>query len=71
MITDDPGTPGNGHWENNFAVTFEHRPNEWSFEAPALALNYGLGENIHFTLQVSYVVLKRSDRRRREHGGGG
>ncbi len=61
MITDDPGTPGNGHWENNLAITFEHRPNEWSFEAPALDLNYGLGENIQLTLQTSYVVLKRSD----------
>jgi hypothetical protein len=22
MITDDPGTPGNGKWENNFAIIF-------------------------------------------------
>jgi hypothetical protein len=21
MITDDPGTPGNGKWENNFAIS--------------------------------------------------
>ena len=28
MITDDPGTPGNGKWENNFAIIFEHRPDE-------------------------------------------
>jgi len=60
MITDDPGTPGNGHWENNLAVTFEHRPNEWLIEAPAVDLNYGLGEHIQLTLQTALVVLKRS-----------
>jgi hypothetical protein len=41
MITDDPGTSGNGHWENNLAISFEHRPNEWSIDAPAIDLNYG------------------------------
>ncbi len=28
MITDDPGTPGNGKWENNVAIAFEHRAGE-------------------------------------------
>jgi hypothetical protein len=60
MITDDPGTPGNGHFENNFAVAFEHRPNESSVDLPAIDLNYGLGEHIQLTLQTSYVILKRS-----------
>src|SRR5450432_465721 len=59
MITDDPGTPGNGHFENNYAVAFEHRPNESSVELPALDLNYGLGEHIQLTLQTSYITLKR------------
>ena len=61
MITDDPGTPGNGHWENNFPIAFEHRPNEWSVEAPAFDLNYGWGDHIQLTLQMSLVTLKRSD----------
>ena len=46
MITDDPGTPGNGHWENNLAIAFEHRPNEWLIDAPAIDLNYGWGDHI-------------------------
>ena len=41
MITDDPGTPGNGKWENNLASIFEHRPNETSIDVPAIDLNYG------------------------------
>jgi len=61
MITDDPGTPGNGHWENNIAISFEHRANEWSIDAPAIDLNYGWGDHIQLTLQTSLVTLKRSD----------
>jgi hypothetical protein len=61
MITDDPGTPGSGHWEINIATTLERRPHEQSWGLPALDLNYGLGERIQLTLQTSFVVLKRSD----------
>jgi hypothetical protein len=60
MITDDPGTPGNGHWENNVAIAFEHRPNETSLHLPSLDLNYGLGDHIQLTLQTSGVIQKRS-----------
>jgi hypothetical protein len=60
MITDDPGTPGNGKWENNFAIIFEHRPNETSIDVPQIDLNYGLGEHIQLTLQNAPVLLKRS-----------
>src|SRR2546430_17365725 len=60
MITDDPGTPGNGKWENNFAITFEHRPDETGYEVPAIDLNYGVGEHIQLTLQSAPVLLKRS-----------
>jgi len=61
MITDDPGTPGNGHFENNFAVTFEHRPNEWLLGTPEIDLNYGVGEHIQLNLETAFVVLKRAN----------
>jgi hypothetical protein len=61
MITDDPGTPGNGHFEINIATTLARRPHEQSWGLPALDLNHGLGERIQLTLQTSFVVLKRSD----------
>ena len=60
MITDDPGTPGNGKWENNLAIAFEHRPNETAIDVPAIDLNYGVGEHIQLTLQTAPVLLKRS-----------
>ena len=60
MITDDPGTPGNGKWENNFAIIFEHRPDQTQYEVPEIDLNYGVGEHIQLTLQTAPVLLKRS-----------
>src|SRR5947208_5300660 len=61
MITDDPGTPGNGKWENNIAIAFSHAPNEWSIDSPAIDLNYGWGDHIQLTLQGEPTLLKRSD----------
>jgi hypothetical protein len=60
MITDDPGTPGNRKWEINLALTFEHLPNETSYDAPGIDLNYGVGENVQLTLQGGPVLLKRN-----------
>ncbi len=59
MITDDPGTPGNGKWENNVAIAFEHRSSQTSYEVPALDLNYGVGEHVQLTLQTGPVILKQ------------
>ena len=61
MITDDPGTPGNGRWEINLAIAFEHHAGESLFDLPAIDLNYGLGDNIQLTLQTAPVLLKRED----------
>jgi hypothetical protein len=62
MITDDPGTPGPGKWENNIAIAFEHRSGETAYDLPAIDLNYGVGERIQLTLQTAPVLLKRNDR---------
>src|SRR3954464_9254210 len=59
MISDDPGTPGNGKWENNFAIIFEHRSGETSIDLPQFDLNYGVGEHIQLTLQTAPVLFKR------------
>ncbi len=61
MITDDPGTPGNRHWEINLATVFAHRPGETSFDAPGIDLNYGLGDHLQLTLQGGPAWLKRRD----------
>jgi hypothetical protein len=61
MITDDPGTPGNGKFEINLAIAFEHRAGETALDAPGIDINYGLGDRIQLTLQGGPVLLKRSD----------
>lgn len=60
FITDDPGTPGDGHWEINVAWTHEHRPGETADELPLLDLNYGVGDRIQLKYEVPYVVLRES-----------
>jgi len=60
MITDDPGTPGAGKFEINLAVAFQHRPGEMAVDAPAIDINYGLGDRIQLTLQGGSTLLKRS-----------
>jgi hypothetical protein len=62
MITDDPGTPGDGKFEINLAIAFEHRPGETSFDAPVIDFNYGVGDRIQLTLQGGPALLKRRDR---------
>lgn len=61
MLTDDPGTPGNGKWENNIAFTFEHRPDGTLFDLPQFDLNYGAGDHIQLNFQTAPALLKRSD----------
>jgi hypothetical protein len=46
---------------NNFAIVFEHRPDETAYHVPAIDLNYGVGERIQLTLQTAPLLLKRSD----------
>ncbi|MFZ1219363.1 MAG: hypothetical protein WAO00_08715, partial [Chthoniobacterales bacterium] len=60
---DDPGTPGDGKFEINLAIAFERRPNESAFNAPAIDINYGVGDRIQLTLQGGPVLLKR-----KQHG---
>ncbi len=61
MITDDPGTPGNGHWENNFAITLEHRAGQTLLGTPLFDLNYGWGDHVQLTLQMPLAVLTEQD----------
>lgn len=61
FLTDDPGTPGDGNWEINMALTTERRPEERVFEAPILDINYGLGPRFQLKYQVPYLVVGSND----------
>ena len=61
LITDDPETPGNGHWEINVAWTLSQKQNERLFAIPLLDINYGFGEHVQLKAEVPWLVLQ--DRR--------
>jgi hypothetical protein len=43
LVTDDPDTPGGGHWENNLAAMATRTSGRWTLAAPDADLNYGWG----------------------------
>lgn len=57
LITDDPGTPGDGNWEINIGFTIEKLKTETSYEAPILDINYGLGERLQLKYEVPWLIL--------------
>ena len=59
MITDDPGVPGDGHWEISTAVTTARREGERVTELPLVDINYGIGDRLQLKYEVAW--LRRSD----------
>src|SRR4051794_37439935 len=55
MITDDPGTPGDGHWEINVALTTERRPGERVTEMPLVDINYGIGDRLQLKYEAAWL----------------
>jgi hypothetical protein len=52
FITDDPGTPGNHHWEINFGWLGEHNPARASYQLPDVDMNYGWGDRIQLKYEL-------------------
>jgi len=61
LITDDPGTPGNGRWEINLAVTIDQTRVERALEVPLLDINYGLGDHIQLKYEGALLVVDEQD----------
>jgi hypothetical protein len=58
MITDDPGTPGDRHWEINIAWTDERTPGSTLIGLPLLDANYGVGDRLQLNYQGSWNLLR-------------
>ena len=52
FITDDPGTPGNHHWEINLGWTANHNPGQSYYEIPDVDMNYGWGDRIQLKYEI-------------------
>lgn len=54
LITNDPDTPGDGHWEINLALAGEQGHDAWDLGLPDLDINYGLGERIQLSVHMAW-----------------
>jgi hypothetical protein len=63
MVTDDPGTPGDGHIEINFAALATRTSNGSTYELPLIDANVGLGDRIQLKLETPYEIGTRDGRR--------
>ena len=61
LLTDDPGTPGDGNWEINLASAVEYVGSETLLEAPILDINYGLGERVQLKFEIPWLSLFDND----------
>ena len=52
FITDDPGTPGNRHWEINLGWIAEHNPGLACYQLPDFDINYGWGDRIQLKYEL-------------------
>ena len=56
LVTDDPGTPGNGHWEINSAGQWTNNQYGSNYQFPLFDVNYGYGERIQLNLISSFIT---------------
>jgi hypothetical protein len=57
LLTDDPNTPGDKHWEINVAFTLNEYQTESTYEVPLLDVNYGVGDHIQIKYEVPWLTL--------------
>jgi hypothetical protein len=55
LLTDDPDTPGPGHWEINLSTVLNKRLHSYTIETPRLDANYGVGQRIQLKFEVPWV----------------
>jgi hypothetical protein len=58
LLTNDPGTPGNGNWEINLGVMPVLRQGQNVFQVPQIDVNFGLGDRIQLTYEIPWVVQR-------------
>jgi Putative MetA-pathway of phenol degradation len=63
MVTDDPGTPGDGRFEINLATLVNRSANATSYELPLVDINYGVGERLQLKVETPYAMLKDANGR--------
>lgn len=70
LLTDDPDTPGNNHWEINIAALVSQNRTERSWSTPLLDINYGLGERLQLKAEIPWLLLQSRQGGNRQSGPG-
>jgi hypothetical protein len=58
MVTDDPGTPGDGHGEINLGNIGTRTDAQWLIAAPDVDINYGWGERLQLKCDTPWNVTE-------------
>jgi hypothetical protein len=61
FITDDPGTPGNRHWEINFGWIGNHNPGQSYYEIPDVDSNYGWGDRLQLKYELPLAAATNAN----------
>jgi hypothetical protein len=56
LVTDDPDTPPDGHWEINLAAIGEGIPGARQLSLPDADINYGFGDHIQLKLDTPWLL---------------
>ena len=71
MVTDDPETPGDGHWEINLGAIATRTPGRLEVAAPDADINYGWGDHIQLKADVPWVFARDDGQRWKSGLGSG
>jgi hypothetical protein len=56
LVTDDPDTPPDGHWEINLAAIGVHSSGQKQLSLPDADINYGWGNHVQLKLDTPWVL---------------
>jgi hypothetical protein len=60
LVGDDPGTPGDGHWEINLATIASHTTGVTQWALSDADINYGWGDRIQLKIDTPWVLTDQS-----------
>lgn len=55
MFTDDPGTPGDKHWEINFAALTSRTSGASTYQIPLVDANFGVGDRVQLKFEMPWL----------------
>ena len=60
LLTDDPGTPGNGRTELNIAFLTQKSRGESLDQAPLIDFNYGVGDRMQLKFEIPWLIAHQT-----------